>query len=111
MSESSTESAILSQGEPFWRQHVLTAQSFRGTDVEYCRRNGLSPTTFSAYKVKLGFSKHKKREAPPAFVKVEPKTAVSGSVLQSAQAAPKNSRALPDAKWTAEFVSALFGQK
>lgn len=98
------------QGYQFWKEHVLIAENFMGSDQEYCRRNGLHPGTFSAYKVKLGFSK-RKLQRTKAFVKIEPKP--SGIVVGTlvAPAAAQKSRLMPDAKWTAEFVLSLMSQK
>lgn len=78
-----------------------------GSDQEYCRRNGLNPATFSTYKVKLGFSKHKKPRAK-AFVKIEPKLSEGSGERPTSEF---KSRLIPDPKWTAEFVSALFLRK
>lgn len=89
--------------DQFWKDHVLTAQQFMGTDQEYCRRNELNAGTFSAYKVKLGFTKPRKVRGK-AFVKVEPKR-------DEAPRPPKvpapRSPALPDPRWTAELIRAL----
>jgi len=98
------------QGEPFWKEHVLTAEKFMGTDQEYCRRNGLNPVTFSSYKVKLGFSK-RPRPRVKAFVKVEPKAAAVMTGTLGGQVTSQKARVLPDAKWTAELISALMSQK
>ena len=111
MSESS-ESPI--QGERFWREHILTAQNFMGTNVEYCRGNGLNPATFSAYKVKLGLSKSKKQARSSAFVQITREVAVSTGpalLVAAAKASPAQPPVIPEAKWVAEFVAALFGQK
>ena len=102
------------QGEPFWKAHILTAQNFMGTNVEYCRRNGLNTATFSAYKVKLGLSKSKKQPRPSAFVQIAPKTAASNgpaSPALVAKGSPLQPSTVPDAKWAAQFVAALFGQR
>jgi len=46
-----------------------------------------------------------------AFVKVEPKVAVVMTGISGAQVTSQKARVLPDAKSTAEFISALMSQK
>jgi len=69
-----------------YREHVLKAQDFLGSDREYCRLNGLNAPIFYSYKSKMGLSRK-------AFVRIK----------QSGPDAVESSWA-PDAKWTAEFL-------
>ncbi len=91
--------------EDFWREHIVAAGKFNGSNTLYCRVKGLSHKTFSVYKVKLGFSKPKGR--PKAFIEVKQPKAAATAELPRVQVGPKKS--LPDPKWLAEFVVALMG--
>lgn len=86
--------------EEKWKAHLAVAQDFLGSDAEYCRRNRLDPIVFRAYKKKYRRAERRASRAP-AFVKVERE--------ESASAAPRAPRAvaLPDPRWTAEFIAAL----
>lgn len=88
--------------EEHWKTHILAAKDFLGSDHEYCRRNGLHPTTFSGYKRKLGFMPSKKKMTRK-FVKVlsEPAEKNQKEPLQVSYTK------LPDPKWTAELLLAL----
>jgi len=69
-----------------YREHVLVAQNFKGSDREYCRRNGLEAGSFYNYKSEMRLTKKPQKK----FVQVTPKI--------------ENSSTLPDAKWTVEFL-------
>lgn len=58
--------------ESFWKEHVKKAQVFKGSDLEYCRLNGLKPSTFGGYKRKFGYVKSPKFKAsnPKPFKKL-----------------------------------------
>ena len=95
------ESAEPALTEEAWRRHVATAEKFRGSDAEYCRRQGLDPKVFRAQKKKFN-RREARAPAAGAFVKIEaqataPKAAMSGRAAT-----------LPDPRWTAEFIVALF---
>jgi hypothetical protein len=84
--------------EENWREHVVRASKFAGSNSQYCRDHGLSYKTFSAHKVKLGFSKPKGR--PKAFIEVKPKVSNTEKPIVRVE----SKKPLPDAKWLAEFV-------
>lgn len=44
----------------FWLAHIKAAETFDGTNKEYCKRHGLNLGSFSGYKNKFGFSGRKK---------------------------------------------------
>jgi len=69
-----------------YREHVLQAQVFKGSDREYCRRNGLDVASFYTYKSEMGLTRKQKKK----FVQVA--------------ATKDETRWLPDAKWTADFL-------
>ena len=72
--------------------------------MEYCQRNGLSRSTFKAYKEKFGLTKRRKSHLK-AFVKIEPETFVPTEAPKSSGLCKEP--ALPDARWVAEFVQEL----
>jgi len=94
-------------GEEFWRNHVLTAQNFQGSDAEYCRRNEVNASTFYSYKAKLGVIKPIKRRNR-GFMKVE-REIISG--METPKKVSSDTRGFPDAKWAASFVTALWEKK
>jgi len=89
------------ESDEIWKAHVLSASKFRGSDAEYCRRNGLGPSMFRAQKRKYRVSKPQ----PESFLKIE---CAEVSRSQSATARPRE-LAMPDARWTAEFIAVLMG--
>ncbi len=78
----------------FWLSHLNQAQSFSGTDTEYCRQHNLNIKTFGQYKIKYGFTKSKKTGSG-GFAKVKVDTPIFLSKID-----------YPDAKWLADFLKA-----
>ena len=101
---------VTEQVDDFWRTHVITAQDFLGTDSEYCRRNEINHKTFHAYKKKYGYTKPMKARRVEKFVnmKLKPEPMQTTKPVTQAIASEK---VLPDAKWVAEFVSALLANQ
>ena len=92
--------------QAFWKNHVLSAKDFKGTDREYCQRNDLSSSTLSNYKKLFGLTKGRKRNKSK-FTQIQ----ASVSIPSKPSTSFKNiSRELPDPKWTAEFVMSLMGK-
>jgi hypothetical protein len=92
----------------FWKEHVLRAQKFSGSDLEYCRQNNLKPTSFSGYKKRMGLSK-------PRRTRKSIKSTKSGfsKIIFSENHVPDQSlkplrKSLPDPKWTAEIINYLY---
>lgn len=81
-----------------WRTHILAAEDFQGSGVEYCRVHGLSIHSFYGYRRKLGFVNAKVKPMK-RFVRIE------SPIRDEAR------RTLPDPKWTAEFVRALVASR
>ena len=83
----------------FWRAHIESAEGFNGTNKEYCLQHGLNPSSFSAHRKKLGYSRSKKAasQKAPAFSQVR---------MTQPIAIEPSSPKLPDAKWLAEFLKA-----
>jgi hypothetical protein len=92
--------------EETWKSHVKFAESFLGSEVEYCKRNKLSLAVFRSYKEKYGFIKQYKKTRARAFVKVEASARPTVSIESSRRKIPKK----PDPKWAAEFVLALWSE-
>lgn len=91
--------------EESWKTHLAFAKNFLGSDAEYCRRNRLDPKVFRAYKKKYRRAERRASRAP-AFVKVE--KLERGAYVSAAEAHHfSREAALPDPRWTAEFISAL----
>ena len=88
--------------EEFWKGHVLGAQSFKGTNREYCSANGLAFRKLSFYKRRLGLGRPRKYKK--AFVEVRPDLVEKPSE-QIFKGVKRSS--LPDAKWLAEFALTL----
>jgi hypothetical protein len=102
--DQASEVVVNEGGEEFWREHVLRAQNFRGTDSAYCRSQGIDRKQFSYYKRMLGYGKP--RRQPKVFVEVKPK--IEGIEKNLVRVEPK--KLLPDAKWLAEFAGHLLSQ-
>lgn len=100
----STDSAAID--EETWKSHVKFAESFLGSEVEYCKRNKLRLAVFRSYKEKYGTVKPYKKTRARAFVKVEASAPQSVSIDSSRRKAQKR----PDPKWAAEFVLALWSE-
>lgn len=81
----------------FWLAHIKAAETFDGTNKEYCKRHGLNLGSFSGYKNKFGFSGRKKANTKPSgFAEVQ-----IGGKPGAIRGGP-----LPDPKWLAEFLKA-----
>ena len=102
------ETTVREQVADFWQTHVMAAQKFIGTDGEYCRRNEISHKTFQAHKKKHGFTKPMKPRRVEKFVKVK---AEPTQIVKPVTQAIASNKVLPDAKWMAEFVSALLANQ
>lgn len=89
--------------EEIWKTHVEAAKNFPGSNVEYCRRNGLNLNSFRAYKRKFGAMKPRN---PRAFVKVE---CLSPEPVERQPEEPlrPGESSLPDPRWMAEFIAAF----
>lgn len=87
-------------GKDFWIAHIRAAETFAGTNKEYCKIHGLNLGSFSGYKNKFGYSR---RTSKPA----------SGfSEIRVTPAEPlKSERRLPDPNWLAEFLRAWVAQR
>jgi len=92
--------------EEFWKGHVLAAQSFSGTNREYCEVNGLAFRKLSFYKRRLGLGRPRKYKK--AFVEIKPQSFVE-EPPKTIFKEPK--KALPDAKWLAEFALTLLSSQ
>lgn len=94
------------EGRQKWQVHVARAKRFSGSNAEYCRRNGLDPMLFRYYKKKCSGARRPGRAK--GFVKVVQR---AGKLKESEGSRPPQSHvaAMPDARWTAEFVAALLG--
>ena len=103
--DESNKTVVSGSGDNFWREHLIAAGNFSGTAAEYCRQHDLNHKTFSFYKVRMGFSKPRGR--PKAFVAVKPKTPEAKVALPSKE----SRKSIPDARWLAEFVTALLEGK
>jgi hypothetical protein len=110
MSEISAEPSL--SEEEIWKSHILKARASRLSDVKYCQKYELSVWRFTTFKKKLGLTKPKRVACGPklnAFTKVVP--AESEVRPDSAVTTSSLVRSLPDARWMAEFVLALLGQR
>lgn len=98
--EAQSKGATLKQ----WKAHIRASQKFRGSDAEYCRQQGVNPSTFHTYKRKLGLTKGtpKSRASQHSFVRIEPK-AERGSEQDQGQTTE-----WPDPQWVAKFLKELF---
>ncbi len=95
------------RGAEFWKAHVLRAQEFLGSNMEYCRVNGLTNSTFATYKKRLGFVKSAKpRRKLSAFSKIEELAPLSLDLAKASLRVPQP-RSLPNPKWVAELILAL----
>lgn len=96
----------------FWKGHVLKSQEFLGSDLEYCRVNGLTNSTFATYKKRLGFVKAARpRDKISAFTKIEqpmPGPVILPDFISKSQCPQK---ALPSPKWLAELILALHSKQ
>ncbi len=93
-----------SKGNDFWKEHVIRAQSFAGSDYEYCKINELTKSTFATHKNRLGFTK--KAQAQRAFIEVAPQ-------IDHEQASRKNipQRKSVDPQWLADLILALTSER
>lgn len=92
------------QKNEFWKDHILKAKEFSGSDIEYCLANGLSKGIFYIYKKRLGFTRPPKSERS-TFVRVAP-------APERSEKPPKVEESrLPDPKWLAQFLVALLGKR
>jgi hypothetical protein len=92
------ENGVPKQNHAFWREHVKKAESFSGTQNDYCRQNSISKSKFSYYKLKFAeVSKFAKVKLPskPADIAVVTKSLVPA-------------KAQNDPRWLAEFLCELF---
>jgi len=110
MSEISAEASL--SEEEIWKSHILKARASRLSDVKYCHKNELSVWRFTTFKKKLGLTKPKGVARGPklnAFAKVVPaESELRSELAVSSTSSGKN---LPDARWMAEFVTALLSQR
>lgn len=106
MTETVQSNGAADRDSDFWRSHVLAARDFIGTDAEYCRRNGINDKTFSNYKTKFGLTKGIKKGRPKKFIKLE-----SAAVVDTRPRPADSIQGGADAKWMAEFVSALLSSR
>lgn len=83
--------------EEFWRQQVAAVKKYDGSVGEFCREQGLSPSTFSYWRHKFNKASRGSALVPSAFVPVK------------IERERPTMRGLPDPKWLAEFVSHLCG--
>ena len=96
------------ESDAVWKSHIEYAKDFLESDGEYCRRNGLSLSTFKKYKLKYCVVKpRRQRRQQKAFFHVEPEAIRRIDPVQAPQSQKKT---LPDAKWAAEFVIALMSR-
>ena len=102
------EAAVEKESGDFWLSHVVAAKDFIGTDGEYCRRNEISHKTFQAHKKKYGFTRPMKPRGLEKFIKVK---AEPDQVIKPVTQATASNKVLPDAKWMAEFVTALLARQ
>lgn len=77
----------------FWLDHVKAAAQFSGSDIEYCKINGLHQRTFSAKKTEYGFTKKSRKASQGSFVPITLKKSKVNS--------------LPDSKWLAQLILEL----
>lgn len=85
---------VLLTRDSFWKEHVKRAQVFQGSDLEYCRKHDLKPSTFSGYKRKFGFVKSPK----PRFKPSRPSAFKKVSVTKS------NDINVKSPEWVARFL-------
>jgi hypothetical protein len=101
--------------DEIWKNHVLSAQASQLSDVNYCKKHGLSVWSFTKYKKKLGFTKpraQKPSPKPAAFVRAQADTArLEPPVSKPSPAQAKVSPVAIDPVWLASFVTALMGFK
>jgi len=101
------DAAIESDDEATWKSHIAYAESFMGTDAEYCRRNKLNPRQFKFYKGKYGKIRMRRRRSKAfAEVELEESAPTRTRDIGSVQA-----RELPDPRWMAEFTKALLDRQ
>ncbi len=96
-----SESLISSGTDEFWKGHILSAQAFSGSNREYCRLNGLNHRILSFHKRRLGFGRPRKSEK--LFVELKTKS----TNVENSMPTIDVKRKLPDARWVAEFISAM----
>jgi hypothetical protein len=94
--------------EAAWQAHIARAAKFRGSNAEYCRRHDLDPKIFRSFKKKYAAASAPAAAAPKAFVQVERRPSDAAA---RAEARPATSAALPDARWIAEFLVALWNAR
>jgi len=94
--EEQTDQSGKSRADIF-REHLLKAKEFSGSERKYCEVNGLRSWEYYHYKKKLGLGRAKKKRG---FIKVNP--------VQTPRAVPeaRNSFSGMDPKWLAEFLRA-----
>jgi hypothetical protein len=85
----------------FWSGHIVSAQSFNGTNSDYCREHGLDRKRFSYFKRLLGFGKSRQRRR--AFVELR----AESPIVEKSFKMIESKKMLPDAKWLAEFAIAF----
>jgi len=81
-----------------WREHVLAAQKFEGSNFEYCKIHNLKHSTFGGYKKKLGFTPGRQRRKNE-FIQVTPVLSEKNVKINSD---------FTDPAWLAEFLKKLF---
>lgn len=97
----SEEVPILPSSEDFWRTHVEASESFKGSNLEYCRLNNLKSSTFGGHKRKFGYVKNPraKRKTSSVFKKIE--------VKKPLEVASKNMLDRHSPEWAARFLKEL----
>jgi hypothetical protein len=98
--------------EEIWKAHILRARASRLSDANYCKKNALSVWRFTSFKKKLGMTKPKAAVSgskPGAFVEAIPLK--FELPVRSDDRSAGFQTTLPDARWLAEFVTALLSKR
>jgi hypothetical protein len=87
----------------YWKQHILKADVFSGSDYQYCLEQGLKKSTFYAWRERLKprLPKIKHPSNKQAFLPIEVTRELPRRILAGRK------EELPDAGWLAELILSL----
>jgi hypothetical protein len=106
MSDESKSEAM--RDKQYWKSHVDKAEAFGGSNQEYCRLEGLTPSTFASYKKRFGLTKETPRHRLSGFSEVVQVDSVQGNHAKGTAFESKaKTPSLPDPKWLAELILGL----
>ena len=101
----------LTKSQLFWKNHIKECRKSNLSQAEYCRRNGLKKSSFSAQKscFKKGRTINQEelvqdydKKVVKSFISLEKENSSFSIILNSGHALKFNK--LPDFKWVAQFL-------